>query len=120
MFRTVICAGLLSLAAMSAQSASAADRAPSQVRVNLNKVDFSKPEQAKFAYAKLEAAAKMVCDSEVYDPVTANDDKACEDQAVRQALAQASEPTLEQLAERSTTAEDDATDADAAVASGSR
>ena len=117
MIRTLFCAGLLSLAAVAAQPAFAAERTASQVSVDLSRVNFADARQAKFAYAKLEAAAKMVCDSEEYDPATANDDKACEQRAVRQALADASNPTLAQVAERSTTAEDDSADAYAVASS---
>ena len=108
MIRIIAAASLLSLAALCAQPASAAERVASQLSVNLNKVDFSKPDQAKFAMARLEAAAKRVCDSDVSDPATANEDRACEQQAVDQALAEARNPTLSQLAERSDYNDEDA------------
>ena len=101
MIRIIAPAGLLLLAAACAQPASAAERVPSQLIVSLKNTDFSNPDQARFAMAKLEAAAKRVCDSDVSDPATQNADRACERDAVNQALAEANNPTLTQMAMRS-------------------
>ncbi len=104
MIRIVLTAGLLSLAALAAQPASAAashsDRTPAQTTVALKGADLGNGDSAKFAYARLEAAAKRVCDSDgASDPLTANDDRACEQDAMRDALATVNAPQLSMLAQ---------------------
>lgn len=110
MIRTLLTAGLLSLAALAAQPASATERTAAESTVTLKGVDYGKSDQAKFAYAKLLAAAKRVCDSDgASDPLTANEDRACEQQAMSDALATVNAPQLSMLAG---TSEDQSDDAD--------
>ncbi len=113
MIRNLFCAGLLSLAAFTASSAFAADRTPEQSTVTLKGADLGSSDQARFAYARIEAAARRVCDSDTSDPLTANEDRACEQQAVSDALSALNAPQLGMLA---MTADDRARDADAYAA----
>lgn len=122
MIRTIFTAALLSLAAVAAQPASAAapvsERTAAESAVTLKGADLSNPTQARFAYAKLEAAAKRVCDSEgASDPLTANEDRACEQDAMRSALAAVNAPQLSMLAAQPDDAQSEDADRYAVVAS---
>jgi len=65
-------------------NASAQDRVPAQVTMKFSAAD---QRDARTLTNRLNAAAKLVCDSDmVADPKTAEADRACEQQAVNDAL----------------------------------
>lgn len=103
MIRSVVCVAAVSLAVFGALAsplaASAAPRTPDQVTVSLKGADLSNGDAARAAYGRLSAAAKSVCQSEGnVDVFTAEEDRACEQAALSDALAQLRAPELSQLA----------------------
>lgn len=98
MIRTALCIGLLAFAALGAQTASADERTPDQTTVSLKSAELSNGKAARFAYARLAAAARRVCDSDASDPLTIAADRACERQAVSDAIASLGAPQLSALA----------------------
>jgi len=82
-----------------AAGAQAQDRTPDQRTVSA-KVDFSDAAQTRAFYAKLQAAAQAVCQSEVSDPRTANADAACERQTLNSVISQINAPQLSLLDDR--------------------
>lgn len=69
------------------------------VHVSLRKTDFNNPTAVHFAYARLKAAASMVCDSEgPVDIQIAKADQDCRANALREAVAEINQPTLSAVA----------------------
>ncbi len=103
MYKTLIAAAFTAALAIAAPSVHAEDanavRVDDHMTVSLNHVDFQKPEQAREAYGRLRAAAHAVCDSQSGDIVIQAEDKACEQQAVRDALNDLQQPALLRVAE---------------------
>ena len=98
MFRTLAIALTLSTASLVAVAAHAEDRTPAQMQVSVDHVDFNNSAQVRDLYTKLDAAAQNVCDSDVVgDPMTAMADKACERDAVSDAVRQINQPQLSAL-----------------------
>ncbi len=60
-------------------------------------IDFSKPSQVRNLYHRLEVVAHDVCQSDVSDPLTKEADKACEAQAVTDAVRDVNQPQLTRL-----------------------
>ncbi len=85
MNRSFVIATILS-AAMISGAAFAQDRTPAQMNVSVASLDLTKPSDAHAAYVKIQAAAHDVCTSDSSDPRTTNDDRACEQQAVTDAV----------------------------------
>lgn len=90
---------LISAAAFAAVSfasvATAADiREPAAVHVDVSKVNFAKASQVRSLYHRIEAAASEVCHSDVSDPMTAEADAACRQQAVHEAVNEIGQPML--------------------------
>ncbi len=90
MNRSTVIAAVLSAAMISSALVSgvafAQDRTPDQMNVSVARLDLNKASDAQTAYAKIRAAAHDVCTSDSSDPRTANDDRACEQQAVTDAV----------------------------------
>lgn len=100
MLRSALVLAALSTALV-ATGVSAQDRTADQRAVATHDVDFSNPAKVEGLYGRIRAAAHAVCQSEgSVDPMTANADRACEDQSVRDAVADIHEPQLSQLAAR--------------------
>ncbi|WP_443747932.1 UrcA family protein [Asticcacaulis solisilvae] len=81
-----------------AAAASAEDRGADQRPVYSRDIDFSKPAQVRTLYSRLQQVAYEVCRSEgERDPQTLDADKACEAQAVTDAVRDINQPQLTQL-----------------------
>jgi UrcA family protein len=76
--------------------AQAQDRTPDQ-RAVVAHVDFNDARQTKTFYAGLKAAAKAVCDSDMSAPLVVEADRACERQALNDAVRQIDAPQLSRL-----------------------
>jgi len=100
MRRSMLCAALLSAAALMAGNAGAQTVEAAQREVSARGVNFEDVTQVRFFYAKLTAAAHDVCASEVSDPLTQMADKACQDEAVYGAVSQVNKPLLDSVSKR--------------------
>lgn|GEM_PF-831299 len=100
MRRSMLCAALLSAAALTSGNVHAQTVESAQREVSARGVNFDDIGQVRFFYAKLTAAAHDVCASEVYDPLTQMADKACQDGAVYGAVSQVNKPLLNSLSKR--------------------
>lgn len=102
MFKTLIGAAFAAAIAIAAPAVHAGDanavRVDDHMTVSLRDVDFQKPDQVRDAYNRLRAAAHTVCDSQTGDIVIQAEDKACEQQAVQDALHDLQQPALFRLA----------------------
>lgn len=92
----LVAAAALTFAAIAPTLAQAQTRTPDQRAVTAH-VDFNDAKQTRSYYAKLQAAAHAVCASDMSDPLTAEADKACERQALRDAVRQVGAPQLSRL-----------------------
>lgn len=97
MRRLILCAALLSAAALTTGNVHAQTVESAQREVSAKGVNFEDVRQVHFFYAKLTAAAHDVCTSEVYDPLTQMADKACQDAAVDGAVTQVNQPLLNRM-----------------------
>ncbi len=97
MRRLILCAALLSAAALTTGNVHAQTVESAQREVSARGVNFEDAGQVRFFYAKLTAAAHDVCASEVYDPLTQMADRACQDDAVNTAVSQVNEPLLNRM-----------------------
>ena len=97
MRRLMLCAALLSVAALTSGTVNAQTVESAQREVSAKGVNFEDTRQVRFFYAKLKAAAHDVCASEVYDPLTQMADKACQDGAVDTAVSQVNQPLLNRM-----------------------
>ena len=86
MNRSIVIAAVLSAATLISGAAFAQDRTPDQMNVSVASLDLNKAADARTAYTKIQAAAHDVCTSDSSDPRTANDDRACEQQAATDAV----------------------------------
>jgi UrcA family protein len=104
---------LAALVALSAAAfgvnANAQDRVAAQVTMKLSAAD---QRDAQALNNRLTAAAKLVCDSEVSDPMTAQADKQCEAEAVDTAMRDLNSTRLAQAKPASGSAQNAATFAD--------
>ncbi|MGN6422518.1 MAG: UrcA family protein [Asticcacaulis sp.] len=92
----LIATAALTFVAIAPTLAQAQTRTPDQRAVTAH-VDFNDVNQTRFYYAKLQAAAHAVCASDASDPLTADADKACERQALNDAVRQVGAPQLSRL-----------------------
>lgn len=103
MYKTLIAAALTAAVAIAAPAVHAADanavRTADHMTVSLHQVDFQNPDQVRVAYARLTAAAHSVCDSESGNIMIQAEDRACEQQAIRDALADLQQPALYRVAD---------------------
>ena len=97
MTRSIIIAAAFSITALVAGAAGAQTREDAQISVSADHVDFNNVRQTRAFYAKLNAAAKNVCTSEVSDPMTTMADTACARQAVSDAVREINVPQLSAL-----------------------
>ena len=97
MRRLVLCAALLSAAALTSGTVQAQTVESAQREVSAKGVNFEDARQVRFFYAKLTAAAHDVCASEVYDPLTQMADQACQEDAVGSAVTQVNQPLLNRM-----------------------
>ena len=100
MYRSIICAALLSATTLTSGSVHAQTVESAQRVVSARGVNFEDARQVRFFYAKLTTAAHDVCASEVYDPLTQMADKACQDEAVNAAVSQVDKPLLNSVSKR--------------------
>jgi len=96
----MLCAALLSAAALTSGSVHAQTVESAQREVSARGVNFEDVGQVRFFYAKLTAAAHDVCASEVYDSLTQMADKACQESAVYSAVSQVDKPLLNSVSKR--------------------
>ena len=97
MRRLILCAALLSAAALTTGTVNAQTVESAQREVSARGVNFEDVRQVHFFYAKLTSAAHDVYASEVYDPLTQMADKACQDDAVNTAVTQVNQPLLNRM-----------------------
>jgi UrcA family protein len=104
MYKTLIISALTAVFAMAAPvvhaGEAASHRTADQVTVSTRNVDFQNPAQVERIYNRVVTAARSVCDSDGGDIMTQADDKACEQQAVKDALDELHQPALYQVADR--------------------
>jgi UrcA family protein len=93
----MLCAALFSAAALTSGNVQAQTLESAQREVSARGVNFEDVRQVRFFYAKLTAAAHDVCASEVYDPLTQMADKACQEEAVGDAVSQVNQPLLNRM-----------------------
>lgn len=107
MYKTLITAAFTAALAIAAPAVHAEDvqatRTADHMTVSLRDIDFQNPVQVRGAYNRLVAAAHNVCDSQTGDIVIQAEDKACEQEAVRDALNDLQQPALFRVAERNRT-----------------
>jgi UrcA family protein len=100
MFRSILLASVVTVAAFGAAGAHAQQRTDDQLSVSVHNVDYNNPDKVSQMYGRLQAAAKSVCDSDGdQGPLAQQADKACESETLRDAVAQVGQPQLSQLAE---------------------
>ncbi|HWU49578.1 MAG TPA: UrcA family protein [Asticcacaulis sp.] len=92
----LIAAAAITFAVAAPNLVQAQTRTPDQRAVTAH-VDFNDASQTRLYYAKLQAAAHAVCASDMSDPLTADADKICERQALRDAVRQVGAPQLSRL-----------------------
>ena len=103
MLRTVLTlAAAASALTFAAGSAQAQTRTPDQVTVSTRHVDFNDARQMRALYAKLQFAAKSVCESEISSAEIARAeiaraDRACARQALSDAVRRIGAPQLSRL-----------------------
>ena len=98
MLRTVLAlAAAASALTFVAGSAQAQTRTPDQVTISTRHVDFNDAGQMRALYAKLQFAARSVCESEITSAETARADKACARQALSDAVRRIGAPQLSRL-----------------------
>ncbi|MFT4077031.1 MAG: UrcA family protein [Asticcacaulis sp.] len=97
MSRSMLCAALLSVAALAAGTASAQIREADQRVVSARGVNFEDVTQVRFFYAKLSAAAHAVCTSDYDDPLIQIADRACQVAALDGAVEQVDKPLLNRI-----------------------
>jgi UrcA family protein len=100
MRRLILCAALLSAAALMSGNVHAQTVESAQREVSAKGVNFEDVRQVRFFYAKLTWAAHDVCTSEMSDPMTQMADKACQDDAVYGAVSQVNQPLLDSVSKR--------------------
>lgn len=104
MYKTLIAAAFTAAVAIAAPAVHAgeapANRTADQTTVSLRDVDFNNPAQAQSAYNRLIAAAHNVCDSQTGDIMVQAEDRACEHQAIKDALNDLQQPALYRIADR--------------------
>jgi len=91
----LVSAAMLGVAGFAA--AASAETVADQRPVYSRDIDFNKPSQVRALYSRLQAVAHEVCQSDDSDPMTANADKACEAQAVTDAVRDINQPQLTRL-----------------------
>lgn len=77
--------------------AASAETVADQRPVYSRDIDFNKPSQVRALYSRLQAVAHDVCQSDGNDPMTREGDKACEAQAVSDAVRDINQPQLTRL-----------------------
>ncbi len=78
-------------------AASAQERIADQRPVYSRDIDFNKPSQVRALYGRLQIVAHELCQSDDNDPMTAEADRACEAQAVTDAVRDINQPQLTRL-----------------------
>lgn len=97
----VISATLIGAATLAPVSALAADGGWNEVSVDTREVNFNKRSDVAMLYNRIQAAARIVCESEAStDVLQKNADKACEARQVEAAVAQVDRPQLTELSDR--------------------
>ena len=103
MYKTLIAAAFTAAVAIAAPAVHAGDmnavRTDDHMTVSLRNVDFQNPVKAQEAYNRLVAAAHNVCDSQSGNLMIQAEDRACEQQAVRDALNDLQQPALYRVAQ---------------------
>ena len=101
MYKTLIISALTAVVAMTApvvHAGAVAERTAAHVTVSVRDIDFQNPAQVRTAYERVVDAAHSVCDSNSDDDMTQADDRACERQAVKDALSTLNQPALDRAA----------------------
>ncbi len=98
---------LIAVAAIGAASfasvASAADtREPDALHIDVHNVNFDSASQVRGLYHRIQAAAAEVCHSDVTDPLTAEADAACRQEAVSDAVREIGQPQLSAIDDQAT------------------
>ncbi len=96
---------VLSGAAFLAQGAGAQDVNAETVTLSTRGVDFAKPSDVQAFHAKLQKAAHEVCDIQGDSLMIRQDDKACRDLALDEAIDSLHKPLLTQLHQENVRAE---------------
>ncbi len=98
MIRQIVCLSLVACAALGAAGATAQDRTPNRMAVTFADSDFTTREQAQKVYRKLYQVAQYVCESEGAGPKWREpDDRACEHQAMNDAVTDLNKPELTKM-----------------------
>jgi len=91
----LVSAALLGAAGFAA--AASAETVSDQRPVYSRDIDFNKPSQVRTLYHRLQQVAHDVCQSDDSDPMTREADRACEAQAVSDAVRDIDQPQLTRL-----------------------
>jgi UrcA family protein len=78
-------------------AAASAETVSDQRPVYSRDIDFNKPSQVRALYGRLQQVAHDVCQSDAQDPMSREADKACEAQAVSDAVRDINQPQLTRL-----------------------
>ena len=102
MIRSVLTAVVLVSALVAGQSAQAQttnlnQREATALHVQVRDSELTSPAKLRGVYSRLAAAAHAACQSEVSDPQTQNDDRACEARVLSDAINQLNQPSLSLL-----------------------
>ncbi len=99
MIRTVTATTAALALVLFASGASAREMESRQVSVSLKHVNFDKPQDVRGLYTRINALAVYVCDSDLAgDPLVAEEEKSCQQEAVASAVRDIARPELTQLA----------------------
>jgi len=98
MIRHIVCLSLVACTTLAASGVMAQDLTPSRVTVTFADSDFKTREQAQKVYRKLYQVAQYVCESEGAGPQWREaDDRACERQAMNDAVTDLNKPELNKV-----------------------
>jgi len=100
MRRLILCAALLSVAALTTGNAHAQTVESTQRLVSARGVDFNDINDVRFFYFRLNLVAKEVCHSDFNDPLTQMADEACQNEALYGAVSQVNKPLLDSVSKR--------------------
>jgi len=100
MYRSILCAALMSAAALTAGSVHAQTVESTQRIVSVRGVDFNDINDVRFFYFRLNLVAKEVCHSDFNDPLTQMADEACQNEALYGAVSQVNKPLLDSVSKR--------------------
>lgn len=98
MIRQIACLTFVACTALGATGVMAQDLTPDRVKVTFANSDFKTQEQTQAVYRKLYQVAQYVCESEGAGPKWREaDDRACERQAMNDAVTDLHQPALTKL-----------------------